>query len=205
MRRLVKFARCGALCMVSHLDLMRCVQRTLRRAHVPMAYSQGFNPHPLLSFGQALGVGLATRGDFEITLEQAMPPASAGGGVQRACARRPARPVCPGDGAERKEPHGARRGRTVLPVRQRSGKQPQVDRALTALFACKVYPYLKKTKKGEREDDLRKKLFTCAVDAHGAHAVTACGNEESAAGGIGQSGVRYRRCKRTRCVASAKN
>ena len=178
MRRLVKFARCGALCMVSHLDLMRCVQRTLRRAHVPMAYSQGFNPHPLLSFGQALGVGLATRGDyFEITLEQAMPPqalveafnAHAPDGLRALCAREM--------GQSEKSPMARVEAAQYCLCANDREKQPQVDRALTALFACKVYPYLKKTKKGEREDDLRKKLFTCAVDAHGAHAVTACGNE----------------------------
>lgn len=64
MKILVKMARSGALCYSSHLDLLRSVQRTLRRSKLPIQYSQGFNPHPILSFAQALGVGLETAGDY---------------------------------------------------------------------------------------------------------------------------------------------
>ena len=73
MKMIAKFSRKGAACYMSHLDLLRCVQRTLRRANMPLAYSQGFNPHPILSFAQALGVGLATIGDyFEVLLQRLM-------------------------------------------------------------------------------------------------------------------------------------
>ena len=75
MKMIAKFSRKGAACYMSHLDLLRCVQRTLRRANMPLAYSQGFNPHPILSFAQAMGVGLATIGDyFEVGLEENLEP-----------------------------------------------------------------------------------------------------------------------------------
>lgn len=178
MRILAKFARTGALCMISHLDLMRCVQRTLRRARVPMAYSQGFNPHPLLSFGQALGVGLLTQGDyFEIALEEDRTPqalaeafnAQAPEGLHVVCAREMA--------PEEKSPMARVQAAQYALCAVEQGKQEQVNHALMQLFACSTYPYIKKTKKGEREDDLRAKLFACTTDAAGAHAVTACGND----------------------------
>jgi radical SAM-linked protein len=43
---------------LSHLDLARAMERSLRRAKVPLAFSEGFNPHPKLSFASALAVGI---------------------------------------------------------------------------------------------------------------------------------------------------
>lgn len=42
---------------ISHRDLMRAFQRAIRRADLPIAYSQGFNPHMKISWGNALKVG----------------------------------------------------------------------------------------------------------------------------------------------------
>jgi radical SAM-linked protein len=43
---------------ISHLDLMRLFQRTLRRSGLPIAITKGFNPHPKVSLGRALKLGL---------------------------------------------------------------------------------------------------------------------------------------------------
>jgi radical SAM-linked protein len=42
---------------IGHRDLMRAFQRAIRRADLPIAFSQGFNPHMKISWGQALKVG----------------------------------------------------------------------------------------------------------------------------------------------------
>ena len=42
---------------VSHLDFVRVFGRAFRRAELPIAYSEGFNPHPLLTFALPLSVG----------------------------------------------------------------------------------------------------------------------------------------------------
>ena len=58
---------------ISHLDVQRILQRTIRRAEIPVAYSHGFNPHPLISFATALALGQT--GDcewIEIRLEEAI-------------------------------------------------------------------------------------------------------------------------------------
>lgn len=49
---------------ISHLDLARAWERTFRRAGIPIAYSQGFNPHPRISFGSALAVGVTSTGEY---------------------------------------------------------------------------------------------------------------------------------------------
>src|SRR5271157_3319048 len=51
----LRFAKQGDLRLVSHHDLLRCLERMLRRAQIPMASSQGFNPRPKITFALALG------------------------------------------------------------------------------------------------------------------------------------------------------
>ncbi len=56
---------------LSHLDLVRLFERACRRAKLPMAYSQGFNPHPKISFASPLAVGVAGEREFlEIELTE---------------------------------------------------------------------------------------------------------------------------------------
>jgi len=59
MQRLrVRFHRGQEVKFISHLDLMRLWTRALIRAGVPLAYSEGFNPHPRLSLAAPLAVGV---------------------------------------------------------------------------------------------------------------------------------------------------
>jgi len=65
-----EFQKVGELRFLSHLELMRALQRALRRAGIPLAFTQGFNPQPRLSLAQALAVGvegLRELGDLELT------------------------------------------------------------------------------------------------------------------------------------------
>ena len=57
MRAIYRFGKARRLMCMSHLDLQRFMQMALRRTQLPVAYSQGFNPHPLLSFASALAMG----------------------------------------------------------------------------------------------------------------------------------------------------
>lgn len=61
---------------VSHLDFVRMFGRAMRRAHLPIAFSEGFNPHPLLGFALPLSVGYTSECEIlEITLTQELDPA----------------------------------------------------------------------------------------------------------------------------------
>ncbi len=65
MQRLrVKFSRGDELKFISHLDLMRCWERALRRAQVPLAYSEGFTPHPRISLGVPLALGVTSEAEL---------------------------------------------------------------------------------------------------------------------------------------------
>lgn len=73
MKKQLVFYKGGLLKFVGHLDLMRTLQRALRRADVPLAYSQGFNPHPLMSFASPLALGCVGEKEvMELKLEREM-------------------------------------------------------------------------------------------------------------------------------------
>jgi radical SAM-linked protein len=76
MQRLrLTFSRSEELKYISHLDLMRLWQRVLRRADIPLVYSQGFSPHPRLSLAAPLAVGVTSGGELiDIFLERRVSP-----------------------------------------------------------------------------------------------------------------------------------
>jgi len=49
---------------VSHLETMRVLERALRRAEIPIAYTQGYNPHPRLAMGPALPAGMTSEAEL---------------------------------------------------------------------------------------------------------------------------------------------
>ena len=53
----VTFAKRGYMIFTSHLDMQRLFKRAFKRAGIALAYSQGYNPHPLMSFAQPLSLG----------------------------------------------------------------------------------------------------------------------------------------------------
>lgn len=63
-RYLIKYSKGSSIKFVSHLDLMRTIQRTIKRAGLPIEYSHGFNPHMTMSIAQPLSVGVYSDGEY---------------------------------------------------------------------------------------------------------------------------------------------
>ena len=72
----MRFSKSGTMKFIGHLDVMRYFQKAFRRAGLDMLYSQGYSPHPLLSFAQPLGIGLTSDGEY-LDLQLASSGASA--------------------------------------------------------------------------------------------------------------------------------
>ena len=65
MQRLrIRFCRGQEIKFISHLDIMRLWQRALHRAGMPLAYSQGFSPHPRISLAAPLPVGVTSEAEL---------------------------------------------------------------------------------------------------------------------------------------------
>lgn len=63
-RYVIKFTKESEIKFISHLDLMRTIQRIIRRGKLPVEYSKGFNPHMNLSIAQPLSVGIYSSGEY---------------------------------------------------------------------------------------------------------------------------------------------
>ena len=60
----IKFAKQGAMKFIGHLDIMRYFQKAVKRAGLDAAYSEGFSPHMIMSFAAPLGVGITSEGEY---------------------------------------------------------------------------------------------------------------------------------------------
>ena len=71
----IRFRKAGDLRLVSHHDLMRCFERMLRRAELPVHRTEGFHPKPRLVFALSLGLGIVGQEEVaELELDAELPP-----------------------------------------------------------------------------------------------------------------------------------
>src|SRR5215813_1313500 len=71
----IRYAKRGPLRFTSHRDFARAFERAVRRAGVPVAYSQGFSPHPKISYASAAPTGVASEAEYlEIGLQAEVDP-----------------------------------------------------------------------------------------------------------------------------------
>ncbi len=153
---MVIFEKGFALRHIGHLDLMRSMQRALRRSRLPIGYSQGFSPHVQLSFAAPLSVGVVGLGEamdvplcepmeeeaFRSRLNQALP----------ACLQARKARLIPDDFPSLMSLVQASRYRLEL------GDGPQARLALEQLpdfLALDTYETLRKTKSGEALCNIR--------------------------------------------------
>jgi radical SAM-linked protein len=73
----IRYAKRGPLRFTSHRDFARAFERAIRRAGVPIAFSQGFTPHPKISYASAAPTGVASEAEYvEIGLSAPADPAA---------------------------------------------------------------------------------------------------------------------------------
>lgn len=71
----IKYVKRGRLAFLSHLETIRSMERIIRRAQLPYAITEGFNPHMKVSFGPALPVGAASDGEYlDLRLKEYVKP-----------------------------------------------------------------------------------------------------------------------------------
>lgn len=76
----IKFSKQGVMKFIGHLDVMRFFQKAIRRANIPIAFTEGFSPHMVMSFASALGLGLTSNGEYmDIEVLESIPSKEAVG------------------------------------------------------------------------------------------------------------------------------
>jgi radical SAM-linked protein len=169
MRALYQFAKLSRLKFVSHLDLQRFMQMALRRTELPVAYSQGFNPHPVMAFASALAVGWTS--DCEILdVKLSSPVSEAFAFKEMAEALPPDMPLRRVRLVEDSHPAmmAALRMAEYRILLEGAGAEA-VASAIGGYMAEKCVIALRKTKSGEKPADIR--AMTCALSLEPADAL----------------------------------
>lgn len=74
MRVRIKFAKFDTQRFLGHLDVMRYFQKLFNRSGLPIKYSEGYHPHQILSFAQPLGLGITSDGEYlDVELSEEIP------------------------------------------------------------------------------------------------------------------------------------
>ena len=156
---LVVFEKGEALRHIGHLDLVRSMQRILRRTGLPVNYSQGFNPHMVLNFASPLSVGAAGRREimdvalsgevpeevFLSKLKEALPPALKAVMLRTVADTYPA-PMSRLYAASYEIRIGGAAGETLA-------------QAIPSFLKKNEIPALRKTKSGEKPCDIRPMIY----------------------------------------------
>ncbi|WP_109473488.1 TIGR03936 family radical SAM-associated protein [Ornithinimicrobium cavernae] len=75
----VRYAKRGRMRFTSSRDFQRALERALRLAEIPMAYSAGFHPHPRISYANAAPTGVASEAEYvELSVSRVVDPARVG-------------------------------------------------------------------------------------------------------------------------------
>ena len=167
----IKFRKTGIMKFIGHLDVMRYFQKAIRRADVEICYSGGFSPHQIMSFAAPLGVGITSNGEY-VDIEVHSTGTTAGMLVRLNAVM--------AEGFEIAEykllPDTAANAMSSVAAADytltfRPGYEPEEESAeewfkkLTAFFDQPQVMVLKKTKKGEKEMDLKPLIYDLGVIA----------------------------------------
>ena len=167
----IKFRKTGFMKFIGHLDVMRYFQKAIRRADVEICYSGGFSPHQIMSFAAPLGVGITSNGEYvDIEVHSTGTTAEMLERLNAVMA----------EGFEIAEykllPDTATNAMSSVAAADytltfRPGYEPEEESAeewfkkLTAFFDQPQVMVLKKTKKGEKEMDLKPLIYDLGVIA----------------------------------------
>ncbi|MEW6226999.1 MAG: TIGR03936 family radical SAM-associated protein [Bacillota bacterium] len=183
----LRLTKSGPARFMSHLDFIRAIERSARRAGLPMALSAGFHPHPRMSFSPALAVGISSECEFvdvelreklaagEVAerLEGCLPP---GIGLVSCSVIDPGAPALSSV---------IRAASYRLEFRPEDvGAAGEVARAVDAVLKADAVPVTRTTPKGVRQVDLRPLVYDLRFERRGElpslHMLVAAGAEGSA-------------------------
>ena len=169
----IKFRKWGVMKFIGHLDMMRYFQKAVRRAKIDIRYSEGYSPHQIMSFAAPLGVGITSDGEyFDIEVNESMTSKEAVAALNETMV----------DGVEVtsyvKLPDKAKTAMSIVAAADysltfRPGYEPEdVSPAqwfenLVHFFDADHVMIMKKTKKGEKEMDLKPFVYELKVRDEG--------------------------------------
>ncbi|MGF0032886.1 TIGR03936 family radical SAM-associated protein [Bariatricus sp. SGI.154] len=189
MKARIKFRKYGVMKFIGHLDVMRFFQKAMRRADIPIAFTGGYSPHMIMSFAQPLGVGVTSDGEYlDIELKEPITSEDAVNQLNQVMV----------EGIDvvsfREIPDDKKcSGMTIVAAAkyqvtlQESFKTSDAIKRIPDLWQEKVVNFmnqpeivvLKRTKRSEKEMDIKPMIYQMETDKDGIHLFLATGSEQN--------------------------
>lgn len=163
----IKFSKQGPVKFIGHLDVMRYFQKAMRRAEVDIKYSEGFSPHQIMSFAAPLGLGLTSNGEYmDIELNSSVDLEDLKNRLNQVMVEGIQVLEC-----KKLDDHAKNAMSMVAAadytIKFREGREPEdlqeFFQGLLAFADREHIFFTKKTKKGEREVDLKPAIYELSV------------------------------------------
>lgn len=160
----IRFGKKERLRYVSHLDLQRFMQRALNRTDLPFAWSQGFNPHPLISFASATAMGWTS--EYEILeIRMAKDVSAMEAARQMSGALPPDLPVIAARAVDDRKPAPMALVRAADYAIAMEGEMGEaVCTRIDEYLSRDHVMAMRKTKSGEKEADIREMTYALKAD-----------------------------------------
>lgn len=157
----IKFSKEGPVRFIGHLDIMRYFQKAIRRAGIDIAYSTGFSPHQIMSFASPLSVGHESCGEyFDVELNSITDTEDIKMRLNRTMAEGiQILQVAVLDETEGNAMASVAAADYLISFRDSVSLPDDWKEKLTAFYKKDKIPVIKKTKKGEREIDLKETIY----------------------------------------------
>jgi len=195
-RILLIFSKTGNIRFIGHLDLLKTFQRAIKRANLPAAYSEGFNPHQKLGFALPLALGMEGRNEAaELDLAEPMAAVDVAAKLNAALPKglliHNARVM----GADEKSPAALV---TAACYEMTAAGAADLNQKANGLLARESAIVQKKTKSGVKDADIRSDIFSLRVSDGVLTAVLSAGGQrglkpELLAGALNAAFSRYAR------------
>ncbi len=183
----IRFSKYGALKFIGHLDVMRYFQKAIRRSGIPIAYSEGFSPHQIMSFAAPLSVGHTSEGEYmdielaDLPKEESYPPKEGAYSPQAGLSEsglRDALQAVMVDGisildvqflpaGEKNAMASVAAASYLISFREGTILPSDWQEKLTAFYGQEQIPVIKKTKKGEKQMDLKENIYELELKENG--------------------------------------
>lgn len=176
----VKFSKQGTMKFIGHLDIMRYFQKAIRRAGIDIAYTEGLSPHMIMSFASPLGVGLTSDAEYmDIELRTPVSSEEAIAALNRVNVEGITVTGFWQIPEDKKNKAMTLVAAADYTLRFRKGYAPAGDwqSNISHFFAQKSIVVTKKTKKAEKEVDIRPMIYEMSVNGGTVFMKLAAGSE----------------------------
>lgn len=175
----IRFSKQGVMKFIGHLDMMRFFQKVMRRADIDIAFTEGFSPHMIMSFALPLGVGMTS--DCEYVDIEIKTPVTSEEAVRRMNQVMPEGVTVKsfrqiGEGKASKAMSLVAAADYTVSFREGSEPPEGWQKSWEEFLRQEQITVCRKTKKSEKEEDIRPMIYSAECRGEGISMTLAAGS-----------------------------